>query len=99
MQVKDHEKKLLEKAAIYEAELTFDPTVQSAAPLFTRLDADTTLSTMLSLFVPQLHLASHAIKLQINQGLACFSITIVTFMIPRGPCILAILHHPIIICG
>jgi hypothetical protein len=44
--------------------------VSAAAPLFSRLEADRTLQTMLSLLLPQLRLDSHAIKLQLNEG-AC----------------------------
>jgi hypothetical protein len=44
------------------------PQVCIAAPLFAALDADRTLQTMLSLLLPQLRLDSHAIKLQLNEG-------------------------------
>jgi hypothetical protein len=49
---------LLEKAHIREAELTIDPRIAPAAPLFARIDADSTLATLLSLFLPQLTLDS-----------------------------------------
>jgi hypothetical protein len=59
---------LLAKSNIHEAELTFDPAVQAAAPLVAQLNADKSLATLLSLFIPQLRLESAAIKLQYNEG-------------------------------
>lgn len=53
---------------VMEAELTFDPQVRAAAPLVSQLDADSRLRTMLNLFMPQLRLESHAIKMQHNEG-------------------------------
>lgn len=61
---------LLAKSQIQEAELTYDPAVQQAAPLMAQLNTDTTLRTMLSLFMPQLRLEEQAIKLQYNEGKA-----------------------------
>jgi hypothetical protein len=54
-----------------EAELTLEDTVRKAAPLVAQLDADRRLATMLNLFLPQLRLESHAIKMQRNEGEAC----------------------------
>ena len=42
--------------------------IQNLAPLCQSLNQDTTLRTMLSLFMPQLRLDSQAIKLQVNAG-------------------------------
>ncbi|KAG2445831.1 hypothetical protein HXX76_000435 [Chlamydomonas incerta] len=66
--VKDNATSLVEKSHIHEAELTLDSGVQAAAPLCSALNADRTLATMLSLFLPQLTLDSQAIKLQYNEG-------------------------------
>lgn len=66
--VRGNTTQLLEKSSIYEAELTLDAAVQQAAPLFAKLQQDGTLQTMLNLFLPQLSLDSHAIKLQYNAG-------------------------------
>eukprot|EP00879_Flechtneria_rotunda_P028831 GHRR01031061.1.p1 GENE.GHRR01031061.1~~GHRR01031061.1.p1 ORF type:complete len:400 (+),score=113.92 GHRR01031061.1:185-1384(+) len=64
---------LLAKSGVMEAELTYDAEVGAAAPLFAQLDADRSLVTMLSLFLPQLRLESHAVKLQYNAGAgSCF---------------------------
>eukprot|EP00877_Chromochloris_zofingiensis_P012138 jgi/Chrzof1/7178/Cz02g13280.t1 len=71
--VRGNTTQLLEKSSIYEAELTLDAAVQQAAPLFAKLQQDGTLQTMLNLFLPQLSLDSHAIKLQYNAGTGgCF---------------------------
>lgn len=69
--VKDNATQLLQKGHIYEAELSLDPRVRQAAPLFGQLDDDRSLATMLSLLLPQLRLDSQAIKLQLNAG-ACW---------------------------
>ncbi|KAK9805616.1 hypothetical protein WJX72_007982 [[Myrmecia] bisecta] len=70
--VREGSTQLLEKAGIYEAEM-MQQDMQQAAPLCAALQHDTTLRTMLSLFMPQLRLDSQAIKLQVNQGNgACF---------------------------
>lgn len=58
---------LLAKAHIHEAELML-PETQAAAPLCARLQTDTTLRVMLSLFLPRLRLERQAIKLQWNEG-------------------------------
>ncbi|KAG1675869.1 hypothetical protein FOA52_001526 [Chlamydomonas sp. UWO 241] len=64
---------LLEKAHIYEAELSLDPAVQQSAPLCAQLDADRSLAVLLSIFLPQLTLDEQAIKLQVNTGAGgCF---------------------------
>ena len=42
--------------------------IQKLAPLCQALNQDTTMRTMLSLYVPQLRLDSQAIKLQCNAG-------------------------------
>lgn len=42
--------------------------VQKLAPLCQTLNEDSTMRTMLSLFMPQLRLDSQAIKLQCNAG-------------------------------
>ena len=49
--------------------LTNMQAVQEAAPLCQLLNQDTTMRTMLSLFIPHLRLDSQAIKLQCNAGM------------------------------
>eukprot|EP00798_Chlamydomonas_sp_ICE-L_P010163 gene10163-8067_t len=69
------ERKLLEKSHIHEAELTFDASIQEKAPLCTMVHNDHTMTIMLNLFTPNLHLDSQAIKLQVNSGTGgCFPI-------------------------
>ncbi|KAL3160469.1 hypothetical protein ABBQ32_010786 [Trebouxia sp. C0010 RCD-2024] len=65
--VKQGGTELLEKQHVYEAELQ-DAEVQQVAPLCQRLNEDSTMRTMLSLFMPHLRLDSQAIKLQCNAG-------------------------------
>uniref|UniRef100_A0A7S0X0K2 Prolyl 4-hydroxylase alpha subunit domain-containing protein n=1 Tax=Chlamydomonas leiostraca TaxID=1034604 RepID=A0A7S0X0K2_9CHLO len=74
--VRDNTTRLLEKGSIHEAELTLNSNnAQQAAPLCARLNADTTLRTMLSLLTPGLTLDMQAIKLQYNAGEGgCFPI-------------------------
>lgn len=69
---------LLEKASIYEAELTLDPQVAEHCPSLAALAADSSFSTLLSLFLeltasnPGRHascrLDSQAVKIQYNAG-------------------------------
>lgn len=59
---------LLHKSHIWEAELSLDAAVRQAAPAFAAVDADTTLMTLLNLFLPGLRLGSQATKLQLNEG-------------------------------
>jgi hypothetical protein len=66
----DGSKQLLEKAQIYEAEVTYDSSTAAACPLLAQWAADSSLRTMLSVLWPSasLVLVSQATKLQYNAG-------------------------------
>jgi hypothetical protein len=66
----DGSKRLLEKAHIYEAEVTYNSSTAAACPLLAQWAEDSSLRTMLSVFWPsaRLVLASQATKLQYNTG-------------------------------
>jgi hypothetical protein len=66
--VREGQKSLLPKSAVHEADMMLEA-VRAAAPLFSALDADRTLRTLLSLFMPRtLRLERQAMKLQYNSG-------------------------------
>jgi hypothetical protein len=71
--VKDNATQLLPKAHIHEAELSMDARVAAAAPLLARVDADRTLATLLSLFLPQLSLDSQVGWIRGAGGACCCS--------------------------
>lgn len=50
--VKDNKTERLEKSHVWEAELTLSSDTQAAAPLCAALHRDSTLRTMVSLFMP-----------------------------------------------
>lgn len=80
---------LLQKAHIWEAELTLDASVRAEAPLLAQLDEQAaSLATMVNLFVPQLRLESHAIKLQHNEGAWCHAAACA--WLPAHACVLSV---------
>ncbi|KAF5842296.1 2OG-Fe(II) oxygenase superfamily-domain-containing protein [Dunaliella salina] len=69
--VKGDQSHKLEKSHVHEAELSIGvgaTETQMKAPLCANLGQDTSLATMLSLFMPDVKLDSQAIKLQYNEG-------------------------------
>lgn len=76
--VKDETTTLLEKASIFEAELTLDPAVADQCPSLAKFDREAALPTLLSLYLEMtsprqgqnnaFHLDSQAVKLQYNLG-------------------------------
>lgn len=56
----DNAVELLEKAHIFEAELSLDSAIRGACPQLAGVDDDTSLMTMINLFMPQLGLDSQA---------------------------------------
>eukprot|EP00899_Mesostigma_viride_P010657 jgi/Mesvir1/19593/Mv26413-RA.1 len=68
----------VDKERIWEAELTFDETVQERCPVFASLARDFSLATLINVFLPgfqQRKLDSQALKLQYNEGRGgCFPI-------------------------
>ncbi|KAL6750513.1 prolyl 4-hydroxylase [Haematococcus lacustris] len=91
--VRGTETQLLEKSHILEAELSMDTGIQALAPLCHQVSQDTSLATMLSLFMPMLSLDQQATKLQYNRGQGgCFPMHLDTDAMLDGRKVTAIFY-------